>query len=196
MSPNSPEIRNWVIYKITSPSGRNYIGKTCNLKSRLNDYRSLSKAVNKQRIIVNSIRRYGLENHLIELLDEFSSNETFAFGKEIFWIRSFMSNINKWPNGNGMNLSDGGEGPLGAKFPNRTSGMKDKKHSDETKALLRTIALANPQWHQYWKGKNLSETAKNKMSLAKKGKPSNFKGRKHSMESNLKNSLAHKHKNQ
>ena len=39
-----------------------------------------------------------------------------ADGKEMFWIRSYMSNKNKYPEQNGLNLTDGGEGRINAKM--------------------------------------------------------------------------------
>lgn len=57
------------IYKITSPSGRIYIGQSRNFKSRCSDYKSLDKVV-KQRRLYNSYVKYGVENHKIEFIEE------------------------------------------------------------------------------------------------------------------------------
>lgn len=57
------------IYKITSPSGRIYIGQTRNFKSRCSDYKNLDKVV-KQRRLYNSFVKYGAENHIIEFIEE------------------------------------------------------------------------------------------------------------------------------
>jgi len=54
------------IYKLTSPNNKVYIGQTANLGNRLNDYKRLSFP--KQRLIHNSIKKYGWENFKIEIL--------------------------------------------------------------------------------------------------------------------------------
>jgi len=176
----STDIREWDIYKITSPSGRVYIGKSQNLKSRLSSYRTLTGKVNTQRVLYNSLLKYGFKSHKIEVIDSFSSDSDYASGKEMFWIRSYMSNRVKYPKFNGMNLTDGGDGITGYKFANRTSSFKGKKHTEETKKILREYAL-NQDWSSR-KGVKMSDEQKLKLSLAKKGKPSSFKGKKHTEE--------------
>lgn len=107
-------IRNWIIYKITSPSGRVYIGRTCNPKKRLRHYQYGDHK--GQTRISASIMKYGWDKHLVETIDSFSGTNGFAAGKEIFWIRSYMCNYSKWPYVGGLNLTDGGEGFLGYKL--------------------------------------------------------------------------------
>jgi len=57
------------IYKITSPSGRIYIGQTRNFESRCSDYKSLDKVV-KQRRLYNSFVKYGFKSHSFEVIVE------------------------------------------------------------------------------------------------------------------------------
>ena len=108
---NVKEIRDWVIYRITNPNGRVYIGKSCNWRVRLFSYKNGN--THKQRALHNSLVKYGFENHKIDIIDNFSSNGEFASGKEIFWIRTYMSHVNRFPHQKGLNLTDGGEGGLG-----------------------------------------------------------------------------------
>lgn len=56
------------IYKITSPSGKIYIGQSKNIKNRLKKYKSLS--INKQPKIERSIKKYGWDNHNFEIIEE------------------------------------------------------------------------------------------------------------------------------
>lgn len=163
------EIRDWIIYKITNPNGSYYIGKTCNYKSRIGLYKSMGKAVKTQPMIYNSLVKYGFDNHKIEILDKLKTNNAGAGDKEMFWIRTFMSNVTKWRDGKGMNLSDGGEGTLGAKFINRVSSMKGRKHSVEARRKLSEYNKANPARGML--GKKHTEKAKLGMSINKKGKP-------------------------
>ncbi len=56
------------IYKITSPSGKVYIGQTQNLYHRINKYK-YSKAKGQHKLH-NSFNKYGMENHIIEVLHQ------------------------------------------------------------------------------------------------------------------------------
>lgn len=122
------EIRNWVIYSITSPSGRVYIGKTSNFKQRVRQYKSNAK---KQTVLNNSFKKYGINTHTFNIVEEFAGNLSMVNDKEMFWIRTYMSNINKYPEQNGMNLTDGGEGQIGM------------RHSQESKDKMRNISIKN-----------------------------------------------------
>jgi len=122
------EIRNWVIYSITSPSGRVYIGKTSNFKQRVRQYKSNAK---KQTVLNSSFKKYGVDAHIFNIVEEFSGNLSMVNDKEMFWIRTYMSNINKFPEQKGMNLTDGGEGQIGM------------KHSQESKDKMRAISIKN-----------------------------------------------------
>lgn len=193
MEAKPTESRTWWIYMLTNPSGSKYIGKTSSIKTRMKAYSYTSGGgCNQQPILYNSLLKHGFENHHLEIIDTFESDCDFADGKEMFWIRSFMTNLNKWRDMKGMNMTDGGEGALGAKFKNRVSPFKGKKHSEEQKKHVSDYFKANPA--RYWLGKKIPEEFKIKMSLAKKGKPSKRKGAVLSEESKKKISLAKKGK--
>jgi len=146
-------LRDWVIYKITSPSGRVYIGKSYNFTNRLNQYKNGSHK--NQPIIYRSIKKYGFNNHKIDVIDRFNSDKIFAAGKERFWIRSYMSNICKYPNFNGMNMTDGGEGTLGIKL------------SDERK---KAISVFNKTQRVYGPGVKKTDAQKQHISKVLKGR--------------------------
>lgn len=55
------------IYKITSPSGRIYIGQTSNYHKRLISYKGLH--CKKQRRLYNSFLKYGYVNHTFEFIE-------------------------------------------------------------------------------------------------------------------------------
>lgn len=54
------------IYKITSPSGRIYIGQSVNIETRWRDY----KHTKHQPRIQRSFKKYGVENHVFEIVEE------------------------------------------------------------------------------------------------------------------------------
>jgi len=152
------------IYKITSPSGRVYIGQTINYQKRIYNYRSLSCI--KQKLLLRSFIKYGVENHIIEIV-ELVTIETIN-EREIFYIDFYKTNIAKYGNGAGLNLADGGYGNRGYKHTQETKDKISKsnigKHniplSNEAKEKLRI-------WNT---GRKFSEETKFKMSKSQKGK--------------------------
>ena len=97
------------IYRITSPSGRLYIGKSYNLKNRTNRYKNL--LCNNQKLLYASLRKYGFDNHKFEILLSIPCQEFFLNELEILFIKIFNSFNGK--NKFGMNLTTGGEGTAG-----------------------------------------------------------------------------------
>jgi group I intron endonuclease len=76
-----------LIYKLTSPSNKVYVGQTTRtLNKRMSEYRSDIK--NKNRPILMALRKYGFANFKIEVL-EYSNNINELNNKEIFWIDYF-----------------------------------------------------------------------------------------------------------
>lgn len=151
------QLRDWTIYKITSPSGRVYIGKSSNYKQRLRQYKCIQ--LKEQNLITRSLVKYGVSNHTFEIIEQFSDTNDYCNSKEIFWIRSYMSNRCKFPEQNGMNMTNGGEGVLGI------------KRTDEYKLKCRQRRL----------GKTTSEYQKAVASMVHKGHKYNL-GRKQSQE--------------
>ena len=61
------------IYKITSPSGRIYIGQSVNINKRFIAYKNLK--CKSQRKLYNSFKKYGYENHVFEIIEECEKSE-------------------------------------------------------------------------------------------------------------------------
>lgn len=61
------------IYKITSPSNKIYIGQSLNIERRFKEYKLLR--CKKQIILQNSLNKYGVENHIFEIIEECNINE-------------------------------------------------------------------------------------------------------------------------
>lgn len=155
------KVCDWWVYRIVNPSGRVYVGKSNSIKKRIGDYRNCN--CKNQILVYRSIKKHGFESHKIEVIDAFNSSFEYAENKEMFWIRSYMSNINRFPEQNGMNLTDGGEGKLGY------------KHSEETKRKLSEYNKLHP--NKSMLGRKLSPEQVKAMSERRKGKPSPLKGR-------------------
>lgn len=124
-----------VIYKITNPTGKIYIGKTVDFNSRMNSYKCLNNI--KQKAIHASILKYGWDSHNVEILEE--AEPHLLNELEIIYIKKYNSYNRKSPNG--LNLTEGGEGSLGRKDSQETKIKRAQKHigrkrSEETKRLI------------------------------------------------------------
>jgi group I intron endonuclease len=89
------------IYKITSPSGKIYIGQSTNINKRwkLHIGMYFSHGINK---IKRSLLKYGPENHIFEIIEECTLEQLNE--REIYWI-NYYNSVKE-----GLNISLGGEG--------------------------------------------------------------------------------------
>jgi group I intron endonuclease len=171
--------KNLTIYKIVSPSGRVYVGQTNNYKVRLRQYRHSANPNSKtsaQVLINRSLRRHGYENHTFSIIETFESDYKYIDDREMFWIRSYMSNKRKYPKSNGLNLTDGGDGIRGYKMTEdnkrklslrqkgRPSKMKGKTmHTEEEKKRIGERKKGN----KYCAGFKHTEQSRGNMSRGK-----------------------------
>jgi len=126
------------IYKITSPTGRIYIGKTTRLNNRISYYRNNNKG--GQKILDSSIEKYGWDQHSFEIIAEAPIEQLSEL--EIKYIKEH--NTFHHDNLDGMNLTRGGEGTLGKKHSEETinkmiAKRTGTKHSDATKELMSNL---------------------------------------------------------
>jgi group I intron endonuclease len=148
-------------------------------------YKTLGKAVQQQPLVYNSLKKHGVDSHIFSIVEQFKSNNDYASGKEMFWIRSYMSNLNKWRCGFGMNLTDGGDGTTGRVVSEETKkkigeGHRGKRLSEQQKLFLSEFNKKNPPMGM--RGKKHTQSAKDAMSKKKKGMVSIFKGKHHTEE--------------
>lgn len=144
------------IYKITSPSGKIYIGQSNNVEKRLKDYLKEYKCMSSQKRLYNSFLKYGSENHIFEILEECFFDE--LNNRERFWQEYYNSTGLK-----GLNciltqttekkrvLSDETRIKLSKSLKGKFSGEKNpmygkfgslnpfygKKHTEETKQIIK-----------------------------------------------------------
>lgn len=88
----------WLVYKLTSPSGRSYIGVTSNLKQRV-----LHHSWNADTAIGRALRKYGLEAFSVEVLFEGSREDCFRREAQLIEEHGTLAPA-------GYNLVAGGEG--------------------------------------------------------------------------------------
>jgi group I intron endonuclease len=154
------------IYKITSPTGKIYIGKTTRLNNRISHYRSLN-GISQQKLLYRSIVKHGWGNHLFEIIDTCPSHLLSEL--EIKYIS--LNNSYHYNNPLGMNLTQGGEGTLGRKdsketIQKRSQKLIGKTRSESTKQLMSSLKKGKPS---YRAGLPLSDEHKQKISQSNKG---------------------------
>lgn len=100
-----------VIYKITNPKGKVYIGQTWNFEKRIQQYKWINQ-IKKQTYISRSLVKYGFEKHKIEIIKYFDDkiNQDLLDNAERFYIFMYKSIGSKM-----MNLTNGGKGGKGTK---------------------------------------------------------------------------------
>lgn len=133
-----------VIYKITSPSSKIYIGQASNFINRVKRYKIL--ACKSQKKLFNSLVKYGVKSHTFEIIQIFPNDvdQYVLDNYEKFFISQYREAGKEL-----LNLTDGGRGVVGYVF------------TEDVRLKLKLAKL----------GKNKSVETKNKMSLYHKNRP-------------------------
>lgn len=99
-----------IIYKITNNlNGKTYIGQTRgSLQARMRCHKSESKKSRSNQPIHKAIRKYGIENFKIQILEENIPTRSLLNEREIYYISLYKSTNRE----NGYNVSVGGSDGL------------------------------------------------------------------------------------
>lgn len=147
------------IYKITSPSGKIYIGQSIDIKKRFSYYKGVHCKYQKR--LLNSIKKYGFDKHKFEIIDYCLPEELNE--KEKYYVDLYQTFNSK----EGLNLLDGGGRKV---FSDETK----KKISDTLKRkkinVGKVVSLeTREKMRQARLGKKHSQETKEKMSIAQSG---------------------------
>lgn len=143
-------------------NGKIYIGRAANPEKRWKMHRQISNRPNDKnhQLIHKSIRKYGSSNFLFRVIQKlFSDKESME--AETYWINFYKTNVYRFGNEFGYNLTDGGEGKSGY------------KHSQTTK---KKISIANS-------GKLRSPSDRKKRSICYTGNGNPMFGKHHTSKS-------------
>lgn len=151
------------IYKITSPTGRVYIGQSKDIKRRFSDYNRLK--CKRQKRLYESFKKYRVEAHQFDIIEYCTLEQLNC--SERFWQDEFDV-ISK----NGLNcvLSQ-----CGQKRKEMTQETKDKisesnRGKTRSKEFRKKMSDDRKGEKSIWFGKKHSEETKNKISDSNKGK--------------------------
>ncbi len=136
------------IYKITSPSGKVYIGQSREVERRILKYKCINRS-NGQPYLNRSFKKYGIENHLFEIIHELPNDieQSVLNRYEQLYMDSFRD--------------------CGITLLNcREAGSIGKLHSETKKK----ISIACKGKKGYWEGKKLSDETRLKMSVIGKAR--------------------------
>jgi len=140
------------IYKITNPKGKVYIGQSKNIHRRILAHKNLNN--NKCVLVYNSIKKYKVENHTFEIIEECKLEELNK--RELYWTEYYNA-----LHPNGLVLKAGGE-------PNGTGIMSEATKQKMSKSHI---------------GKKDSEETKQKKSQSAKGRIKSAEWRKNISDS-------------
>ncbi len=71
------------VYKITSPTKKVYIGQSIDIEKRIETYSKYHNGVKSQIKLYNSIKKYGWETHIFEIIEE--CNVELLNNRERYW---------------------------------------------------------------------------------------------------------------
>ena len=133
------------IYKLTSPSGKCYIGQTINLKSRFNRYKN--KHCKNQKHLYNAICKYGFDKFKTSIIKTVDSDSKEGLQLvlnewEIYYIELHQS----FKPDKGYNISKGGSSRLGVKESQETIQKKRDAWTEEKRKeySIRLSGSGNP----------------------------------------------------
>lgn len=144
------------VYKITSPSGKVYIGSSVNITNRLYSYKNIN--CKNQRRLYSSLKKYGYEAHKVEIVELCDADKLYELE-------------HKW----GMKYDVLGENGLNCVIPsigekrrivseetrrNQSEKMKGKKQSEETR---KKNSESKKGSKCYWYGKKKNDAYKEYM---------------------------------
>jgi group I intron endonuclease len=138
------------IYKLTSPSGKCYIGRTNHFFKRMASHYHKSGNIKNNNWLYQAVRKYGWDNFTKEIID-IPDNLEHAKERELYWIKFFNSFHEGY---NGIESSEGGV------------SWEGRKHTQEYKNFIEKVRINSKNRIP----KKASEETRAKMSKASKGR--------------------------
>lgn len=151
------------IYKITNPNGKIYIGQSIDIERRYTQHKN-PKESKRQKILHRSLAKYGVENHIFEIIEECSVD--CLDERELYWGEYY--NV---LNGKGLNCRLGkGRGVVSEELRER---MKISNKGKKLKSILQYDLHGNfiKEWSSLFEAEmNFSKTNHSNISACCLGK--------------------------
>lgn len=164
------------IYKLTSPSGKHYIGQTINLEDRKRSFYNPNKYYSGHKLD-NAIKKYGVENFKYEIIIQIMDTNKIKLREtldelEIFYIEKYNSYKE------GYNMTLGGSGSTGCfqtensrklisdKAKGRKGSMLGKHLTEEQRKKVSDFAKTRTGDKNPFFGKSHSDETKRKIGMA------------------------------
>ena len=148
-----------VIYRITAPNGKSYIGQTVDYKKRMEEHQKEDSGCIAIR---DAIKKYGWDKMVKTILARNMTKE--QMDREETNLIKIYDTFGE----NGYNLTKGGDGVLGCKLPPRTDKYRAKLSASGKVAMNRSDVKSRIS--AALMGKKKTEKTKARMSAAKKGR--------------------------
>lgn len=121
------------IYKIISPTNKVYIGQSTDIERRWKKYRDWIN--HNQPKIFRSMKKYGIENHIFEIIEECNVDELDK--RELYWKQHYLD-ILGWNNMLFCQLKDGKGGFRSEETKRKMSeSNKGRIFSEESKLKMK-----------------------------------------------------------
>lgn len=177
------------IYKITSPSGRVYIGQSVNIYKAWN-CRYKNGHCKHQSKLYNSINKYGWDNHkkdIIHILETYDSDQLNlleAYYEELFDSTNTETGLNlRRGGGSHGKMSSQSKAKMSESKKGKNNNFFGKKHSED---VLKKIKEYNTGERHWMFGKKHTEETKMKLSETHKGENNSMFGVSPSIETRKK----------
>jgi group I intron endonuclease len=171
-----------LLYKLTAPNGKVYIGRTKEWKNRLKDHKHCAYTKKLQQHLYKSIRKYGWENFTKEILCTAPTEEAAIILEESLILKfdSVENGLNESYSGAGgggvfenPKVKERHRTTLSKMFSGKNNPMYGRNQSEEAKAKQREMAKGrfSLQWfidrHGEVEGTRLYNERSSKLSSRK-----------------------------
>lgn len=152
------------IYKITSPSGKIYVGQSIDIEKRFKHYLKDNSKYFNQKKLINSFNKYNVKNHIFEIIEICKIQD--LNNRERYW-QEFYNCISNTGLNCKLTTTKDKSGKLSIetklKMSNSQKGKKPRLGMKNSEEMNKKISESNI-------GKKMSEISKLKMSKSNKNK--------------------------
>jgi group I intron endonuclease len=162
------------VYKITSPSGRVYVGQSIDIERRWNEYKKLIKCKSQYKLM-RSFLKYGVDTHTFETLLECSAKDLNLherYYQDLYQAvsrRGLNCKLTRTDSKSGA-LSESTKKKIGDSNRGKLTGKKRSKECIEKRLRTRELNRSDERVSDFFKGKQVSQLTREKISKTMRGR--------------------------